>query len=111
MGISKTELFTERQNELAAVARLLGHPARIAILEILLETRGCITGDLVAELGLAQATVSQHLKELKDAGLIRGNVEGNRVNYCLNENKWSEMGQLLGHFLARSPKTHSESCC
>ncbi len=72
MGVTKTELFTKKQNELADIARALGHPARIAILQHLVKINGCICSDLVAELGLAQATISQHLKELKHAGLIQG---------------------------------------
>ena len=76
MGASKTEQFTDQQNELAVLAKALGHPARIAIIEYLLKVNTCICGDIVNELPLAQPTVSQHLKELKNAGLIKGNFEG-----------------------------------
>ena len=76
MGASKTEHFTEHQNQIALLAKAMGHPARIAILEFLLEAKSCICGDIVNELPLAQPTVSQHLKELKNAGLIKGNIEG-----------------------------------
>ena len=79
MGITKSEIFTAEQNELAALAKVLGHPARIAILEHLLQIDKCICGDLVLEIGLAQPTISQHLKELKNAGLIKGNIEGNAI--------------------------------
>ena len=75
MGITKTEGFTTIQNELAVLAKAIGHPARIAIIEYLLKTESCICGDIVNELPLAQPTVSQHLKELKNAGLIKGNIE------------------------------------
>jgi len=85
MGISKTEHFTGRQNELAVMAKALGHPARIAIIEYLMKVDTCICGDIVSELPLAQPTVSQHLKELKNAGLIKGSIEGTSICYCIDE--------------------------
>ncbi len=85
MGLTKTELFTASQNELAVIAKALAHPARIAILEYLLKVNACICGDIVNELPLAQPTVSQHLKEMKTAGLIKGNIEGTAICYCINE--------------------------
>lgn len=85
MGATKTESFTAQQNELATVAKALGHPARIAILEYLLKVETCICGDIVNELPLAQPTVSQHLRELKNAGLIQGSVEGTSICYCLSQ--------------------------
>ncbi len=89
MGLTKTEIFSDKQNALAKMAKALAHPARIAILEHMLEQKACICGDLVTEIGLAQATISQHLRELKDVGLIKGNIEGNRMCYCIDEAKWS----------------------
>jgi ArsR family transcriptional regulator len=85
MGATKTDSFTDKQNELAILAKALGHPARIAIIEYLLKVDACICGDIVNELPLAQPTVSQHLKELKNAGIIKGNFEGNSICYCINE--------------------------
>ena len=85
MGATKTDHFTEQQNTIATVAKALGHPARIAIIEYLVKVNSCITGDIVNELPLAQPTVSQHLKELKNAGLIKGSIEGNSVCYCIDE--------------------------
>ncbi|WP_158730011.1 MULTISPECIES: helix-turn-helix transcriptional regulator [unclassified Flavobacterium] len=85
MGITKSEHFTDEQNEFATLAKALGHPARIAIVQHLLKVNSCICGVIVNELPLAQPTVSQHLKELKNAGLIKGNIEGNAICYCLNE--------------------------
>lgn len=85
MGATKTDHFTEQQNELAIIAKALGHPARIAIMEYLIKVDACICGDIVNELPLAQPTVSQHLKELKNAGLIKGNIEGTAICYCINE--------------------------
>jgi DNA-binding transcriptional ArsR family regulator len=95
MGVTKSSLFTESQNQLAALAKVLAHPARIAILEHLLEANACINSDLVQELGLAQATISQHLRELKDLGLIRGNIEGTSVSYCIDPQKWEEVKGLF----------------
>ena len=85
MGATKIHHFTDSQNELAILTKALGHPARIAIIEYLLKVESCICGDIVNELPLAQPTVSQHLKELKNAGLIKGNVEGAAICYCINE--------------------------
>ena len=85
MGATKSESFTANQNDMATIAKALGHPARIAILEYLLKVNTCICGDIVNELPLAQPTVSQHLKELKNAGLIKGNFEGASICYCIDE--------------------------
>ena len=85
MGVTKTDFYTDNQNELAILAKALGHPARIAIIEYILKVNSCICGDIVNELPLAQPTVSQHLKELKNAGLIKGSVEGKSICYCLSE--------------------------
>jgi ArsR family transcriptional regulator len=84
MGLSKTEEFTKSQNEIAALAKALGHPARIAILQFLAEQKSCVCGDIVNELPLSQSTVSQHLKELKKVGLIKGDIEGPSVCYCID---------------------------
>ena len=91
MGVTKTDLFSDVQNELAMAAKAFAHPARIAIIQYLLKCNACINGDLVEELGLAQATISQHLRELKDIGIIQGNIEGTRINYCINPEKWAEI--------------------
>jgi len=91
MGATKTDFFTEQQNELAVLAKALGHPARIAIIEYLLKVNTCICGDIVNELPLAQPTVSQHLKELKNAGLIKGNFEGTSICYCINESGFEKI--------------------
>ena len=89
MGVTKTDLFTEKQNELAKVAKVFAHPARVAILEFLIQSNSCINGDLVQELGLAQATISQHLRELKEIGIIKGSIEGVSVNYCIDPIRWA----------------------
>ena len=98
MGLTKTSLYTASQNELASLAKALAHPARIAILQHLLKTPQCITGDIVEEIGLAQATISQHLKELKSTGIIQGTIEGTSVCYCIDDQRWKEIQQLLQDF-------------
>jgi len=110
MGVTKTEHFTESQNELANVAKALGHPARIAILEHLLKVDRCICGAIVDELPLSQPTVSQHLRELKNAGIIKGNVEGTAVCYCIDRKNWQRIRQrLTGLFDAL--KNCKPDCC
>ena len=95
MGATKTEHFSKKQNELAKFAKALGHPARVAIINYLLKNEICICGKIVNELPLSQPTVSQHLKELKASGLIRGNVVGNSVFYCIDEKKWKKFQKRL----------------
>ena len=95
MGLAKTEIFTDLQNEIALFAKVFGHPARVAILEQLFKINTCYCGDLVKEIGLAQPTISQHLKELRHLGLIKGNVEGTSVCYCINEEMWEQANNML----------------
>ena len=103
MGITKSEIFTAQQNEIATIAKAFGHPARIAILQHIIKSNSCICGDLVEEIGLAQPTISQHLKELKNLGLIKGNVEGTSVCYCINQEKWNVSLGLFKEFLEFVP--------
>jgi ArsR family transcriptional regulator len=110
MGITKSEIFTEQQNQLALLAKTFGHPARVAILQYLFNINTCVCGDLVEEIGLAQATISQHLKELKNVGLIKGNVEGTSVCYCIDSEKWTEMKQIMNDFLNQDIIS-KEGCC
>ena len=110
MGITKSEIYTDEQNRIAALAKVLGHPARIAILQQLFKSKTCICGDLVEEIGLAQPTISQHLKELKYAGLIKGNVEGNRICYCINSDNWVDLKKTLFAFLDQDICFNSECC-
>ncbi|PJZ76785.1 ArsR/SmtB family transcription factor [Leptospira neocaledonica] len=109
MGITKTELFNKRQNKIASYAKALGHPARIAILESILKRKACICGDLVEELGLAQATISQHLKALKDVGILQGTVEGPSICYCIDKKTWEEIGDYFGPLLSLLPES-GNSC-
>ena len=109
MGLAKSEIFTDKQNEISTFAKAFGHPARVAILQHLFKIDSCICGDLVNEIGLAQPTISQHLKELKNLGLIRGNVEGTSVCYCIEPKNWSKMKEIMTEFLNQDiPKV---DCC
>jgi DNA-binding transcriptional ArsR family regulator len=109
MGLTKSQNFTEQQNRRAAIFKALAHPARIAILEVLIRRQACICNDIVEELPLSQSTVSQHLKELKEVGIIKGDIEGTSICYCIDEKVWSaiqtEMTSLFQSFVPKS------SCC
>ncbi len=109
MGASKTNHFSAKQNSIATMSKAMGHPARIAIIEYLLKVNKCICDDIVNELPLAQPTISQHLKELKNAGLIKGNIDGNRVCYCIDE---KGIEKLKMYFTNISQKlSNSNNCC
>jgi predicted transcriptional regulator len=109
MGLTKSEIFSDKQNRLANMMKALAHPARIAIIQQLIKANACICGDLVDELGLAQATISQHLKELKNAGLIKGTIEGTSVCYCIDEKVWKLFRKEFdSFFVAYRPATN---CC
>uniref|UniRef100_UPI004049CD6E ArsR/SmtB family transcription factor n=1 Tax=Flavobacterium sp. TaxID=239 RepID=UPI004049CD6E len=110
MGLAKTEMFSDEQNEMALFAKVLGHPARVAILQHLFKMNACVCGDLVLEIGLAQPTISQHLKELKLLGLIQGSVEGTSVCYCIHKENWTKMKAVLMAFLDQDLKTN-QTCC
>lgn len=109
MGTAKTDLFTEKENEIANLTKALGHPARIAIIEYLARVKVCICGDIVDELPLAQATISQHLKALKNAGFIKGEISGNRICYCLNKEAVTAMQDYFEGLAAQLENTNN--CC
>ena len=109
MGTTKTENFTASQVRIAQLAKAIGHPARIAILQYLISCQSCVCGDIVDELPLAQATVSQHLKELKDAGIIQGEISGAKTCYCINEQVWEEINGAFG-FLFSSYQSKTNCC-
>ncbi|WP_424493830.1 ArsR/SmtB family transcription factor [Salinimicrobium sp. GXAS 041] len=111
MGVTKSNLFTVKQNELAKLAKAMAHPARVAILQHLLKANACINGDLVQELGLAQPTISQHLRELKDIGIIQGTIEGVSVSYCINPVKWEEIKTLFESFFNEYSAPSGDECC
>lgn len=95
MGVTKSELFKKRQNRIATLAKAFDHPARVAIIEYLLSNETCICNDLVDELPLSQSTISQHLKELKEIGIIKGEVEGPKLNYCIDAQVWEEARDIF----------------
>jgi predicted transcriptional regulator len=109
MGLTKTEIFTEKQNKLAQMMKALAHPARIAIIQQLVKAQACVCGDLVDELGLAQATISQHLKELKNIGLIKGTIEGTSVCYCIDSKVWNQYKTAFETFF--TAYVNKDECC
>lgn len=108
MGLTKTEEFTKTQNDLAAITKALGHPARIAIIQFLIKTKSCICGDIVDQLPLSQSTVSQHLGELKKAGLIKGDIDGPSVCYCIDQKAWEKAKKALGDLFE---SYQGQNCC
>lgn len=108
MGITKSDQFSPKVNQMAALTKAIGHPARVAILEYLLKVNSCICSDIVEELPLAQPTISQHLKELKEADLIKGNIEGKSICYCINE---KAIHQLKQYFASMFEKLQAQNCC
>ncbi len=110
MGASKADIFSPEDNRLAKYAKALAHPARIAILKLLLKKQACICGDIVEEIPLSQSTVSQHLKELKEAGLITGDIEGVRVCYCIDEKECQAVQKIFSD-LFDLPKKSDSGCC
>src|SRR6188474_827790 len=110
MAASKTEDFSSKDNKIARFAKALAHPARIAILQLLIKKQSCICGDIVEELPLSQSTVSQHLKELKEAGLIKGDIDGAKVCYCIDQDEWDRAKQSLNELFV-SYEVAALKCC
>ena len=110
MGATKTDHFTDKQNAIAVLAKALGHPARIAIMEYLMKVDTCICGDIVNELPLAQPTVSQHLKELKNARLIKGSIEGTSICYCIDEKAIEKLQSYFG-VISKKLDSKKNNCC
>lgn len=110
MGTTKTGHFTDKQNAIATLAKALGHPARVAIVEYLMKVDTCICNDIVNELPLAQPTISQHLKELKNAGLIKGNIEGNAICYCIDEKAVIKLQKYFGNISTKLTKKNNNCC-
>ncbi|MDP4198079.1 MAG: metalloregulator ArsR/SmtB family transcription factor [Bacteroidota bacterium] len=110
MGATKSDEFSVKDNRIATYSKALAHPARVAILRLLIERRACMCGDIVDELPIAQSTVSQHLKALKDAGLIQGDIEGAKVCYCINETEWKAAQEFLAAFFG-SYDASLVACC
>ena len=110
MGATKTENFTDKQNQIAIIAKALGHPARIAIIDYLLKVDTCICGDIVNEIQLAQPTISQHLKELKNAGIIKGNISGTAICYCIDEKAFQTFQKYFTAIETKLEKKQSNCC-
>lgn len=111
MGITKSNLFSDQQNDMAQIAKSLAHPARVAILHYLLKSNKCINGDLVNELGLAQATISQHLRELKQVGIIQGTIEGTSICYCIDPYRWNQIRAQFNELFNQYSATLPDDCC
>jgi predicted transcriptional regulator len=109
MGITKTDIFTDEQNKLAMQLKAIAHPARIAILQQIIKANACVCGNLVDDLGLAQATISQHLKELKNAGLIQGTIDGVSVCYCIEPKAWKALQKEITNMFASYNEV--STCC
>lgn len=107
MGLTKTHMFTDKQNELALIAKVLAHPARVAILEYISKQDACICTDLVDIIGLAQPTISQHLNEIKKIGLLKGTFEGKNLCYCIDQERWKEIQDTLHTFFSNI----NRNCC
>ena len=109
MGLTRSEIFSDKQNKLASMMKALAHPARVAIIQYLIRANACVNGQLVDELGLAQPTISQHLKELKNAGLIKGTIEGTSICYCIDPKTWTLYQKELGALFAAYKG--GDNCC
>lgn len=110
MGVSKISEYSQKEMNLAKYAKALAHPARIAILNLLIKKQACICGDIVDELPISQSTVSQHLKELKDAGLIKGEIDGVSVCYCIDEKEWVKVSSLISGFFDKVDLVNNQCC-
>lgn len=110
MALNKKEMFEEIDQELAEFAKAIAHPARIAILKVLAERNSCICGEIVEVLPLAQATVSQHLKELKNAGLIQGTISGPKSCYCINHAKFIKFQEAFNALFLHL-ESQNNNCC
>jgi ArsR family transcriptional regulator len=109
MGITRTDIYTDELNQTSTLAKAFAHPARLKIIKHLIETRACIVNDLVDVIGLSQPTISQHLKELKSIGIIKGEIEGPRICYCINDSVWMKAKTIFKELFDSYPS--SEDCC
>jgi len=109
MGLTKSEIYTKEQNSIAAMAKVIGHPARVAILQHLLKVQECICGDLVDVVGLSQPTISQHLREMKSIGLINGSIDGTKVCYCINKETYEQIRDMFSKIFGQ--KLNAGDCC
>ena len=110
MAITKIREFNIKEQKIAELCKALAHPARIAIINFLIKKKECICSDVVNELPLSQSTVSQHLKELKKSGLIKGDIDGPRVCYCIDQERWNEAGGIINLFLSQETIKGGKPC-
>ena len=107
MGASRIDIYTDEINEIAAMAKVISHPARVAILQYISKQDTCICNNLVDEIGLAQATISQHLKVINDAGLLKGNFQGKSLSYCIDVKRFQKFQTLFNSFFNQTKL----NCC
>lgn len=107
MGVSKLDIYSEAINTMAAMAKVFAHPARLSILQYISKQESCICNDIVDEIGLSQPTISQHLKVINDAGLLKGSFEGKSICYCLNVERFQEFQTQLNSFFNKT----KSNCC
>ena len=110
MGLTRSEMFTEEQNQVASIAKVIGHPARVAILQHLIKVNSCICGDIVDVVGLSQPTISQHLREMKSIGLIHGTIDGTKVCYCINPPVYKSIRQMFDSIFGHDLSNKASSC-
>lgn len=110
MGLTKTDIYTDDQNRLASLAKVIGHPARVAILQYLIKKKSCICGEIVSEIGLSQPTISQHLREMKNIGLITGQIDGTKVCYCINLKVFKEIQNLFNKLFGQNIDSLTKCC-
>ncbi len=110
MGLTKADMFTDEQNRIATVAKVIGHPARVAILQHLIDVNTCICGDIVAVVGLSQPTISQHLREMKRIGLIHGTIDGTKVCYCINHDIYKEIKEMFNTIFGHDLDSKRSGC-
>lgn len=111
MGLTRSDIFTAEQNKIASIAKVIGHPARVAILQHLLKVNSCICGDIVDVIGLSQPTISQHLREMKNIGLIAGKISGTRVCYCINPTVYKDIQIMFNNIFGQELEQSESSCC
>ncbi len=110
MAITKFNEFNTSERKIAELCKALAHPARISIINFLIKKGECICSDVVDELPLSQSTVSRHLKELKNIGLIKGDIDGPRVCYCIDLKKWNKAGKIIDSFLSQEVIQTENTC-
>ena len=110
MGLTRSDIFTSEQNRIATIAKVIGHPAWVAILQHLIKVNSCICGDIVDVIGLSQPTISQHLREMKSIGLIDGEISGTKVCYCINPTIYKDIQDMFNNIFGQDLTKSKASC-